>query len=122
MSEGKSKRNYGPRFPATVGGGEWRLPMRNPALEEIARKFDYAYEQISTIDQYERAALLAQYRQFVGEWCAGGISGYPPCRRGEPKPPGTESTGSFWEASQKVHQIEDFVDAMIGKHRGGLDV
>ncbi|MEN6541532.1 hypothetical protein [Parvibaculum sp.] len=121
MSEGRSKRNYGPRFPATVGGGEWRIPMRNPALEEIARKFDLAYERLPTIDQYERADLLVQYRMLEGSRITGTCC--PPYKRGEPMPPGAEMDGTFWwQESQRVHQIEDFVDAMIRKHRGERDV
>ncbi len=44
MSDNAIHPPFGPRWPATVSGGDWRKTLPDPKVESVGRKYDFAYE------------------------------------------------------------------------------
>jgi hypothetical protein len=51
---------FSPKFPRSISGGDYRIPLDHPDVEAIAARADHLYRTFSLADE-DRARLLARY-------------------------------------------------------------
>ncbi len=56
--------SFEPKFPRSVSGGDYRIPLDHPDAEAVAKRADRAYREFP-LSEDDRARLIARYKDLA---------------------------------------------------------